>query len=181
MRSRLLAVSAIGLSPRMFRRVIIGMMAAVLLSLTSAGVASAQAQTQRTVTREPVDDTGQLICTSGEQRITGVYETVVQTTQDAAGGFTVVTRTTYENFTAVDLVTGQQYLIIGSPFGNTFTHVGADGFPAITTSVTTAQVTAQGQPNPGVGGEIQIVTHTTVNANGEVVVSHDMLNEHCHG
>jgi hypothetical protein len=59
----------------MLRRVIIGMMAAVLLSLTGAGVASAQAETQRIVTRDNFDDVGGLICTGGEQHITGIVET----------------------------------------------------------------------------------------------------------
>jgi hypothetical protein len=47
----------------LLRRVIIGMMCAVLLSLTGAGVASAQAETQRIVTRESVDDIAGLILT----------------------------------------------------------------------------------------------------------------------
>jgi hypothetical protein len=92
MKSKLLAVSAIGFSQRKavpsrrstLRRVIIGMMAAVLLSLTGAGVASAQAETQRVVTRDNFDQFAQLICTSGEQHITGIVETVVQLTKDAA-------------------------------------------------------------------------------------------------
>jgi hypothetical protein len=189
MGSKLLAVSAIGFSRRkavpsgriMLRRVIIGIMAAVLLSLTGAGVASAQAETQRVVTRDNFDETGGLICTSGEQHITGIVETVVQLTKDAAGGTTIVTRTTGVDFTAVDTMTSQRYRINGSVFGNSVTHVGENGFPAITTNTTIAQVIAVGPPNPGAVGNVVIQSHITVNANGDVVADHALDQLICPG
>jgi hypothetical protein len=120
MRSKLLAVCAKMLSRRkavasgriMLRRLIIGMMTVVLLSLTGAGVATAQAETQTVVTRTTVDEEGQFVCTGegSSQQLTGQIQTVFHVTEDGAGGFTIVSNSNYVNFTGVDLETGQRYV-----------------------------------------------------------------------
>jgi hypothetical protein len=187
MTSKLLAVFTAVLNQRKavasgrirLRRVIIGMMTGVLLSLTGVGVASAQAQTQTFVSRTSFDEEGQFVCTTGFQQLTGQIQTVFHVTEDAAGGFTLVSNSNFVRFRGVDLLTGQRYQAVGSAIGNTITHVRGE-FPATTTSVTPAHVIAQGPPHPGVTFELLLLVHVTVNANGETVVDRVELREECH-
>ena len=162
----------------MLRRLITGLMTVILLSLTYAGVASAQATAQTFVSRTSFDETGQFVCTSGSQQLTGEIQTVFHVTEDGAGGFTIVSNSNYVRFRGVDLATGQTYAGVGSAFGNTTTHMRGE-FPAITTIVTPAHVIAQGPPDPGLTFEFLFLQHVTVNANGETVVDHVELRDEC--
>jgi hypothetical protein len=196
MRSKLRAVSATVLSQRkavptgriMLRRIIIGMMAAVLLSLTGAGVASAQAETQTVVTRTTtVDEKGQFVCTAegSSQQLTGQIQTVFHVTEDGAGGFTIVSNSNYVNFTGVDEVTGQKYRATGSAFGNQITHLRGEDLPETTTYVTPAHLIGQGPPDPGLTFEFLFLTRFTVFPTGdeeppEIEVHFELLREECH-
>jgi hypothetical protein len=165
----------------MLRRVLIGLMSVVVLTLTSAGVASAEPSAQTVVTSTPVDELGSFACLDPEAtvHITGVLKTVSHMTEDAAGGFTVVFNSNAAGYEGVDLETGQQYAGVGTPYGNQTMHVAADGFPATTTYVTPAHVIAQGPPNPGVTFEFLQLVHVTVNATGETVVDLETVREEC--
>jgi hypothetical protein len=163
----------------MVRGVVIGLMTTVLLSLTGLGVASAQAAPQTFVSRTSFDETGQFVCTNSFQHFTGEIQTVFHVTEDAAGGFTLVSNSNYVRFTGVDTTTGQRYAATGSPFGNQTTHVRGE-FPTTTTIVTPAHVIAQGPPNPGVTFEFLFLLHVTVNANGDTVVDHVEVRDKCH-
>jgi hypothetical protein len=171
----------------MLRRIIIGMMAAVLLSVTGAGVASAQAETQTVVTRTTVDEKGQFVCTAegSSQQLTGQIQTVFHVTEDDAGGFTIVSNSNYVNFTGVDLETGQRYVATGSAFGNQITHLRGEDLPATTTYVTPAHVIAQGQPDPGLTFEFLYLIRFTVFPTDdeeppEIEVHFELLREECH-
>jgi hypothetical protein len=166
----------------MLRRVLIGLISVGVLTLSSAGVASAETITRTDVIRTTLDEFGNLACTDPDatQHITGVVQTVSHVTEDAAGGFTVVFNSNAAHYEGVDLETGQRYAGVGTPYGNQTMHVGANGFPATTTYVTPAHLIAQGPPNPGVTFEFLWLVHVTVNATGETVVDLDTVREECH-
>jgi hypothetical protein len=195
MGSKLRTVSATVLGQRkavptgriMLRRVIIGMMAAALLSVTGAGVASAQAETQTVVTRTTVDERGQFVCTAegSSQQLTGQIQTVFHVTENGAGGFTIVSNSNYVNFTGVDLDTGQKYRATGSAFGNQITHLEGEDLPATTTYVTPAHLIGQGPPDPGLTFEFLYLTRFTVFPTDdeeppEIEVHLELLREECH-
>jgi hypothetical protein len=195
MGSKLRAVSATLLSQRkampsgriMLRRSSIAMMTAVLLSLTGAGLASAQAEIQTVVTRTTVDEEGQFVCTAegSRQQLTGQIQTVFHVTEDGAGRFTIVSNSNYVNFTGVDLVTGQQYRATGSAFGNQITHLEGENLPATTTYVTPAHLIGQGPPDPGLTFQFLFLTRFTVFPTDdeeppEIDVHLELLREECH-
>ena len=91
---------------------------------------------------------------------------------------TFVEASTYKGLQGTGQVTGQEYRIVGSPFGNTILHSG-EPFPVTQTHVTTANVIGQGQPNPGPEFQIHIVEHFTVNANGDVTAEVVEFREQC--
>jgi hypothetical protein len=80
---------------------------------------------------------------------------------------TFVEASTYKAFQGTGQVTGQEYRIVGSPFGNTIVR-SSGPFPVTQTYVTTANVIGQGQPDPGPAFQIHIREHFTVNADGDV-------------
>jgi len=168
----------------MIRRVIACLF--VILMMMAGGVApTSAAVAETTVSRTHFDEDVSFICTSelthvtGEiQVVTGEIQVVSHTTGDGAGKLTIVQQSNFVRFSGTGLESGQRYAAVGSAYGISTTHIDSE-FPTIFTSVSPARVIAQGQPNPGQVFTFQYTTHTTINANGVVVVEFAHYSEEC--
>jgi len=161
----------------MIRRVIACLF--VILMMMAGGVApTSAAVAETTVSRTHFDEDVSFICTSELTHVTGEIQVVSHITGDGAGKLTIVQQSNFVRFSGTGLESGQRYAAVGSAYGISTTHIDSE-FPTIFTSVSPARVIAQGQPNPGQVFTFQYTTHTTINANGVVVVEFAHYSEEC--
>jgi hypothetical protein len=136
------------------------------------------AATETVVTRTPVSEVASLVCVSEPVLLTGVIQTTFHATQDAGGGVTFTQTSAYVDVVGIGQMTGQNYRVVGQPFGN-LVFLSGETFPITEARVTTALIIGQGPANPGPAFSIQILEKFTINANGTVTAEVVQIRQEC--